>query len=439
MKPSKKWFELCIRDLGSVERAADLRTFKFGNNELDNAKFPGPLIKCLLVDVKETNTAGVVINGNHSVFDALSNRLFMEDLDKALSSQDLLLSPHVPYKLWAETYYALRDSPQAKASVAWHVGQLSKLSQCKGAVWPPLRSPQTFWGASNTNWKGCTPETATSKYQNPDRQSLNKLRCDDTEGININFEISGVKKLRQHHPHIIAPVVVKSAQALLNVHYTQQSYALFSSPEAGRSSLPFVPDSLREKSDVNCADVAGPCFTMVINLIPVNPQQTVLGFLAQNQTHQEGLTKHAHAPVLKIMEALGTNEDHTETGDMIPDIFRRQIFNWAPGVGSKAAQVREHENIEILQSLSRADGNLMFRAGLRGDGETLVLQCRWDDANTYREEVKEMVEKYGRLVGWICEEGNWERPIGEAERCLEGLEKMAYEGVVEPREGSWLW
>jgi hypothetical protein len=178
---------------------------------------------------------------------------------------------------------------------------------------------------------------------------------------------------------------------------------------------------------------------MVLNLIPVDPQQTLLDFLAQNQIHQQGLTKHAHAPVLKITEALGTHEDHSGTRDIIPDIFRRQIFNWAPGVGSKAAQVREHENIDILQSLGRADGNLTFRAGIAGDGETPVLQCTWDDANTYRGEVEEMVEKYGRLVGWICEEGNWERPIGEAEKCLEGLEKRAYEGVVEPREGSWLW
>jgi hypothetical protein len=199
MKPSKKWFDLCIRDLGSVERVVDLKMFKFGNDELDNAKFPGPLIQCLLVDVQETKTAGVVINGNHSVFDGLSNRLFREDLNKALSSEDPSLSPHVPYKVWAETYYFLRDSPQAKASVAWHISQLSKLSQCKGAVWPPLRSLQTFWGASNTNWKGWTSAATASKYQNPDRQSLNKVRCDDTEGININFEIPAIKKLPTHH------------------------------------------------------------------------------------------------------------------------------------------------------------------------------------------------------------------------------------------------
>lgn len=284
----------------------------------------------------------------------------------------------------------MRYSPQAKASAAWHISELSKLSQRKGAVWPPLRSPQTFWGASNARWKGWTPEATTSKYQNPDRHSLDKFSCDDTDGININLKIPGIKKLRQRYPHVTAPVIVKSAQALLNVHYTEQPFALFASPEAAHSSLPFLSDSLKDRVDVNCIDIAGPCFTMVINLIPVSPDQTLLGFLAQNQTHQEGLTKHAHTPLLKVMEVLGTNSQHTGTGDIIPDIFRRQIFDWAPGVGSKAAKVREYENIEILQTLGRADSNLIFRAGLAGDGETLVLRCGWDDANTYREEVEEM-------------------------------------------------
>lgn len=438
MKPSKKWFDHCIKDMGTVATIADFKRFKWGDDELDNAKFPGPLVQCLLVDIQETNSAGVVVNGNHSVFDALAMRTFFEDLNKALSNEPSL-APHVPFRLWMETYYSMRESPRAKESAMWHMNQLSQLSKCKSAVWPPFRSPQAFWGASNTNWKSWNPRRASSQWQNPDRQSLNEFRCDDTEGINVNFEIPSIKTIRQRYPHITAPVIVKSAQALLNVHYTQSTHALFMSPEAARSSLPFLPDSLKDNLDVNCADVAGPCFSIVLNLISVNPSQTVLDFLEQNQSQQNGLTRHAHAPFLKVMEALGTNDTRTGTGDMIPDLFRRQTFNWAPGVGSKAGNVKEHENIEILQSLSRADANLMFRAGLAGDGETFVLQCRWDDANTKREEIEEMMEKYGRLVRWVCEEQNWERSIGETEECLRGLDKKAYEGVVEPTDVGWMW
>lgn len=75
-KSSKLWFDLCIKYLGAVEKVADLMLLQFSDDELDNARFPGPLIQCLIADIQETKTAGVVINVNHSVFDALSTKRF---------------------------------------------------------------------------------------------------------------------------------------------------------------------------------------------------------------------------------------------------------------------------------------------------------------------------------------------------------------------------
>jgi hypothetical protein len=101
---------------------------------------------------------------------------------------------------------------------------------------------------------------------------------------------------------------------------------------------------------------------MVVELIEVSRDESLGTFLARLQDEQTYLTKCANAPVLEIMNALGTNEDGTGVGDMIPDIFRRESFNWAPGLG--VGDLNPYENLRPIQSMPRNDMGIGFRAGM---------------------------------------------------------------------------
>jgi hypothetical protein len=85
--------------------------------------------------------------------------------------------------------------------------------------------------------------------------------------------------LRASIPTLTNPVLVKAALALLNVHYVFYTHAVFSNIQAARGSLPFIPDYLLPHVDVNCADVAGPYFTFVVNIIEVRREESLRNFL----------------------------------------------------------------------------------------------------------------------------------------------------------------
>lgn len=62
-----------------------------------------------------------------AAFEALAMCLFYEDHEQALRLPSRLLHDHVPYKMWADTYYPLRTSLQAQTAVKWHIKRLSQL------------------------------------------------------------------------------------------------------------------------------------------------------------------------------------------------------------------------------------------------------------------------------------------------------------------------
>ena len=335
--------------------------------------------------------------------------LFFSDLDLALTDPSSL-KDHTPYKIFADTYYALGTSRPAQQGIDFHVTRLRDItSHREAASWPPQRAPDWLLGPR----RGWVPpaDAAAQGFSNPAGEPLEAPgRRSDGGGGPVSWRggLRGLNAFRAGAgPGLTNPVVAKAALALLNVRHTGHTHALFSSLDAGRAALPFVPESLgRAADDVSPADMPGPMFQRIANLIRVDPAETVGEYLRRVQELQDGQTRHCHAPLDAICEALGP-----EAADMVLDTCRRQIFNWVPGLG--ATDRNPFKNFELLDSRTRADVGVVFFAGTGGkDGEDFVLRVIWDDANVTRAEAETWLLEYRAVLEWVVSSGK-ERRVGE--------------------------
>jgi hypothetical protein len=188
---------------------------------------------------------------------------------------------HAPYKVWADTYYSLRTTLQVQIAVEGHTKRLSQLGEHRKGLFPPQRAPEWFWGSS----RGWTPTKADHEagFTNPSRQHLDQGSDEIDNELRRRVQLPSLNALRSCLPGLTSAVIVKAALALLNVHYTSHTHAIFRSTEATRGSLPFLPADLLPYLDINCADFAGPCWQMVVELIEVSRDESLGTFLARLQ------------------------------------------------------------------------------------------------------------------------------------------------------------
>lgn len=309
--------------------------------------------------------------------------LLFSDLDIALSDPSSL-QDHTPYKIFADAYYSLGTSRPAQQAINFHVTRLKDItSHNKAAAWPPQRAPDWLLGPR----RGWTPPTADataahSGYSNPAGVPLEEPECRSDGGsapVAWRGELRGLNAFRASiGGNLTNPVIAKAVLALLNVLHTGDTHALFSSLDAGRAALPFIPGSLGAYADINPADMPGPMFQRIANLIRVDRAEPLGDFLRRVQDLQDGQTRHCHAPLGAICEELGP-----EAGEMVLDTCRRQVFNWVPGLG--AMDRNPFKNLKLLDSRTRGDVGLVFFAGTGGKaGQDFVLRVIWDDANVTR-------------------------------------------------------
>lgn len=309
------------------------------------------------------------------VHDASSQRLFLEDLELSLKNPESVLSAHVDFKAWCDSYSALRFSPLATAAVNYQVRRLRGLEQHAKGMYPPARLPRMAISES------------------PD-------------GEDYAFDAPGLRDLHKADPSIIAAVVLKAAMAVANVHRTDYSHALFNNFEASRKRFPFVPESVRALSPAasQASDVNGPVMQGVCNVIEVNPGETMLNFLQNLQREQLELTHYADAPLLRVIDAL--NSDGSGAGDMAIEVHRTQFLTWVPGF------LGEYENFDVAQLAIRCAAGLVIVAGLGGpEGTTFIMTTRWDVANYSREEAKSFLRDIEAVVMWLIDPKNFESPL----------------------------
>lgn len=336
-----------------------------------------------LYQLAHANEGGISVH--HIVQDAQSTRLFYEDLEFALSRPLEELPSHVDYKAWADSYMALRHSPAATASVNYHVKRLSDLHLHKSALYPPAS----------------VPRQATT--ENPD-------------GLDYGFDAPGLLDLKRAHPEIIAAVVLKAAMGIVDVSRTEHTHALFSNFEAVRTRFPFIPASLEllNPEAYEAANVNGPVMEGVCNLVEVPRSETAISLLKRMQAEQLELTKHAHAPLRRVIEAL--NATGTGAGDMVVETHRTQFLTWIPGI------LGDYERIHVAQIAIRCVAGLVVVAGFGGPtATTYMLSMRWDVANYSREKTQVFVEDLEFAVVWLTTKKNWDAPVS---KFLEGLQSM---------------
>lgn len=363
-----------FEDGGSVKTRNDLREQIPTYPNHTKCQRPGLLAKVKLFSVEDTGTGCAILATHHTIVDAFMVQLLCDDLEKSLASPDQPLRQHVDFKLWSDSYHSLRTSPWATASVQWHASRLRRLAALESAIWP-----------------GMPPEEVTQGGAMVRRM----------------FDAPAIRRLREDHG-LTPATVLKTAQALLNVHRTGATHAVFSNFEACRSGFPFLPRSVEALGHFDAADVSGPTFTSVVNVLEVRPAESALGLLGRVQADQEELTRHAAAPARLIRDALGPD------GYLMEEAVRSQWFNWSPGVGASIGD--PYENIEVLnhnptESSARGMG-LGVRAGVGGpDGVTYVVIVRTailDEKGAGR-----IAEDLERLTLWLVDPGNWGKPVND--------------------------
>lgn len=375
MRPGQKLFDLIFEDGGSVKTRNDLREQIPVYPNKTKCQRPGPLERVSLFSIDDTGTGGAILATHHTIVDAFMVQLLCDDLEKCLASPDQPLRPHVDFKLWSDSYYSLRTSPEAAAAVQWHALRLRSLPSLKPAIWPGMPPREVNEGGAM---------------------------------VRRVFDAPGIQRLRADHG-LMPATVLKTAQALLNVHRTGSSHAVFSNFEACRGGFPFLPRSMEALGHFDAADVSGPTFTSVINVLEVlKPGEGALRLLARVQEEQEELTRHAAAPAQLIKDALGPE------GHLMEEVVRSQWFNWSPGVGASIGD--PYENIEVLnhnptESSARGMG-LGVRAGVGGpDGITYVVIVR--TAILDENDAGRIAADLEKLTMWLVDAENGEKPVSE--------------------------
>lgn len=288
------------------------------------------------------------------------------------------------YKIWADSYFSFKTSLEARAETEWHLSRLRNLGAHRKAIFPPTK-----------------PLVAGFTHH----------EVAEVDGLQHKFDAPGFHALRKHYRNISQPVVLKSANALLNVHITGHTHALFSNLEAARTTLPFIPKALQTLGDFEATDVAGACFESVINLVEIRPHEKVVDFIQRMQDDQNKLTAYASAPWGEIMKALGPD------GKTMPEITRTQVFNWVPGMGTTGTNPNQH--IEMVTGAVRPDVGVAVNAGMGGPEEsTVFMHLRSTFVDKEREKTQVIAEKLGKITQWLTKKDNWDVEVGQFVECL---------------------
>lgn len=63
MKPSDRLWEICLLNYGSVKTSAEVQELAINYPRPDHARAPGPLFRCLIVDIEDCESAAMVMYG----------------------------------------------------------------------------------------------------------------------------------------------------------------------------------------------------------------------------------------------------------------------------------------------------------------------------------------------------------------------------------------
>ena len=396
LRLNSNWSRMAILEHSDVESPEDLRRIA-PPKDAASVRAPGPLIRIIIARVRSTNTAGLVVIASHAVLDAVSMGAWREDLQQLLSDTNARAQVRTPYKLFADIYYAHRNSLDAQLGVAYHVNKLKGLDAHKSALWPQQRCPGWFIG----NDSGWQPSALENGFGGSERKQL------DEGGWRVGYE--GINQFRPLHDlaqlwsahKISVPVVFKAACVLLNSHMTGKSTVLFANSQAGRQ-WPFLQDSVSRYLP-NPFTIAGPTLASAINNITINANESVGDLLSRLEHEQQALTKYSHTPMTDVLSQLSSADRGVaiEAG--------RQLFNWQPNWRGQALRAASSE-LQTIQIEGHTDRGVAWHCGMM-DAEEARLRVQWDGAQLGAAEMKLRAEEFLRLVEWLQKPASWDENV----------------------------
>ncbi|KAL8950888.1 MAG: hypothetical protein Q9222_003105 [Ikaeria aurantiellina] len=387
IRSSKRLFDVIIKDGGTLRTPEDLLSLDLSyrdKNGTMNSK-PLPLFYITICFIEATQSAGFVVYGDHSTYDAHSVLLlFVEDLMKALKDPGTPIPSRPKYSLFANAYYDYRSSIPAQISLGYYAANMKGIAQRKDGIWPK----ESFKSIN-------APLDRTADHL--------LLKGDITPGLtgiakHIKIDMSTNQYLKVHKiPHLIA---IKAAIAIYNTQQTSHPYAFFSSLQMARS-YPFLSSQitsyLPEIMDMPGATIEGPFEN--VHLPPDEPLSSLLHRMHSDQNVQ---TLYAQCPIAGLRDQLPPEDALT-----LSSLFGRQAVNYNPVVTPDPDAL-----LQNIQFAGHANLSIMWWCGMV-DAETVQMRITWNDSVLQQSDAEKAMEGFERNMKWIVDGGNWERKVGE--------------------------
>ncbi|KAL9019132.1 MAG: hypothetical protein Q9185_003606 [Variospora sp. 1 TL-2023] len=388
IRSSKRWFDLMIKDGGTLRTLDDLLTLDLsdGVDQSTTHLLPVPLFYITICFIEATQSAGFVVYGDHSTYDAHSvQSLFMEDLIRVLNDPSLPLPSRPSYSLFANSYYNYRKSVPAQLNLDHHVSRIQGIAQRRAGLWPL--------------------ESFRSLNVAPDRSAGQLLlKGNLTPGItgiakHIKINMANNQYLTVHKiPHVIA---LKAAVAIYNTQQTGAPYAFFGNLQMARS-YPFlehrIADRLPDIMDMPGCTIEGP-----LDNLYLDPNASLSDLLHRMHADQLAQTAHTQCPIIALDERLPP-EDARFLAEHVSD---RQEFNYNPVVTPDP-----DAPLKNVQFAGHGNASIMWWCGMV-DAGTVQMRITWQDEVFGVGDAEKAMEGFERNLAWIVEGGNWGRRVGE--------------------------
>ncbi|KAK4542343.1 hypothetical protein LTR36_006799 [Oleoguttula mirabilis] len=400
IRPSTAWFSVQIagnEEVGKAETVQEFTDKALEDPIRDVVAFPGPLTRFVICDIVETGGAGVTMTSTHAAFDGISLPMFVEDLDATVGGQSVQELPErLPYKLWADSYYALQETPLAQEAVNFHVTRLLKagIASLSASLYPFQRTAGWFTG-STAGWPPAAYGAERKRLEpNPETPTPQMTDC----------QVPHAPEIKRRHG-IETVVLFKAAVAILNARRTRTSLAAFTSYQAARS-WPFLPEWQAARMP-SAMSVQGPTVQVATNVIPLAHDETILALLQRLQAEQELITKHGAAPFGAIHARL--NKESPGAGEFAYDVWKRQIFNWLPPWDPP-------EHLKMERAVVRNELGLLWRLLPLPGGEEVRISVFYDNAQLTSEEAEGLAKEMREIAETVSDAQGLDRKVGDVWR-----------------------
>lgn len=401
-----------VVELPEVESLEQLRGLRFPKQG-DNSVHPGdegPLARFAISRIKDTDSTGIMMLVHHVTFDAISLQAFKRDLEANIRAEQMS-EPCTTYKLFADIFYQHCSSIPAQTSVGYHVNRLRGIGRLRESIWPPQRCPGWFIG-DDTGYH--IPPALQDPLLEERRQVDDGHECTRVLEIERTADLVDLAKLRSKHS-ISAPVLFKSALAILNSRLSGSAEVLFSNTQAGRQ-WPFLDESVSNYLP-NPLTIAGNTLGMVMNRINVDAEASVGELLVHLEQEQHLLTRHAHAPSAAISAQLSPVDAAAYHAG------HRQLLNWNPNSGNDAAMQGKpgKTGLELVQVEAFTDVMLEWHCSTWGSRAVVITM--WDGAQFGRAVVETWANKFMVALDLVARTANWNKKLGELDLSASSVEQ----------------